>query len=718
MSIKNKEYRFTYTEKAQEIIKQLTLEEKVFLMSGSVSMEQFFLDFLVAHYNHVPYPAGGNERLNIPPMKFVDGPRGSVAGNSTCFPVAMGRGASFDPDLEQRIGQAIGKEIKANGGNLFGGVCINLPRHPGWGRSQETYGEESFHLGVMGSALTTGVQSEDVIACIKHYAFNSMENSRFKVNVKADKRTEREVYLSHFKDAIDAGAASVMSAYNLYDGDHCGHSDYLLNQVLKDEWGFDGFVISDFVWGVRDTEKAVNGGMDIEMCNTVHFGDKLVEAVRNGKVSEEKINLSALRIVRTLLAFTENSEKQYSKDIVASDNHIKLALEAAEKSMTLIKNENHVLPFSKNIKKLAVIGKLADKANIGDHGSSRVFPPYVVTPLQGFKQLLPDTDVIYDDGSDLERAAELAKSSDAVVFVVGYDHNDEGEYLADEGGDTSTVEQFMGEIIKKNPELLPKMQEMNEGNSEAGGLGVGGDRTSLYLHEDEIDLLNKVGPVNRNSATVLIGGNTILLNNWKNTVSSILMAYYPGMEGGTAIAKTLFGDVNPGGKLPYVTPVREGDLPTVEWDTEEIIYGYYHGYAKLEKEGVEAELPYGYGLSYTTFAVSNAIFEVENDKIVGTCEVENTGEREGDEVIQLYVGFSNSMVDRPVKVLRGFKRVTLQPGEKREIEISCPIEKIKWYNPQTNNWQLEEMEYEVCLGTSSANRDLLTGVVNVSLQNN
>jgi beta-glucosidase len=714
MSNKNKEYRLTYTEKAQEIVDQLTLEEKVFLMSGKLSMEQMFTDFLFEHYNYVPYPAGGNERLNVPQMKFVDGPRGSVAGNSTCFPVAMGRGASFDPDLEQKIGQAIGKEIQAHGGNLFGGVCINLPRHPGWGRSQETYGEESFHLGVMGSALVKGVQSEDVIACIKHYAFNSMENSRFKVNVKADKRTEREVYLPHFKDAIDAGAASVMSAYNLYDGDHCGHSDYLLNQVLKEEWDFDGFVISDFVWGVRDTVEAANGGMDIEMCNTAYFGDRLVEAVKKGLVSEDKINQAALRIVRTLLAFTEDSQKQYTKEILASEDHVKLALEAAEKSMTLMKNEDKVLPFSKNIKKLAVIGKLADKANIGDHGSSRVFPPYVVTPLEGFKQLLPDTDVVYDDGSDLERAAELAKSVDAVVFVVGYDHNDEGEYVANEGD--ISIEQIMTDAIKKNPELVAKLQELKEGNDEAGG--IGGDRSSLNLHKDEIQLLNKVGPLNRQSAAVLIGGSTIMLNNWKDDVSSILMAYYPGMEGGTAIAKTLFGDVNPGGKLPYVTPVRESDLPTVEWDTEEIVYDYYHGYAKLEKEGVEPELPFGFGLSYTTFAVSNANFKIQNDTIVGTCEVENTGVREGDEVVQLYVGFRNSTVDRPVKVLRGFKRVTLHQGEKREVKITCPIEKIKWFNPETNNWELEEMDYEVYIGTSSAKQDLQNGVVGVSLQSN
>lgn len=264
----NKLVRLSYTAKAKEIVSQMSLEEKVYLMSGRVSMEEMLEDFKERHYNWRPYPAGGNDRLGVPELKFVDGPRGVVSGNSTCFPVAMARGAAFDPELEERIGHAIGQEVRAQGGNFFGGVCINLPYNPGWGRSQEVYGEESFHLGVMGSSLVKGVQEENVIACVKHFAFNSMEWARFKVSVIADKRTEREVFLPHFKDCVDAGAGSVMSAYNLYHGVHCGHHDYLLNQVLKDEWDFDGFVISDFAWGIKDTVEAANGGMDVEMCHT------------------------------------------------------------------------------------------------------------------------------------------------------------------------------------------------------------------------------------------------------------------------------------------------------------------------------------------------------------------------------------------------------------------------------------------------------------------
>ena len=686
-----KEYRLRYTERAKEIVKGLTLEEKVSLMSGQVQLEQMIKDMTEdpnKHYNYIPYPAGGIEEKGIPAMKFCDGPRGVVCGvgQSTCIPVTMLRGATFDVELEERVGRAIGKEIRAWGGNLFGGVCINLPYNPGWGRSQETYGEDSFHLGQMGSALVRGVQSENVIACVKHYAFNSMEISRFKVNVECDKRTEREVYLPHFKDCIDAGAASVMSAYNLYKGVHCGHHDYLLNQVLKGEWDFDGFVISDFIWGIRDTVEAANGGMDIEMCCTIHFGEKLVKAVRDGLVPEEKIDEAAVRIVRTLLAFTEADGREYDMSLVGCDEHIALAREVAEKGITLLQNKENVLPLDKNnLKKLVGLGELADKGVIGDHGSSRVFPKYVVTALQGITEAVPESvEVVYYSGEDHDHARKLAKEADAVVFVVGYDHDDEGEDVTEE-----QMEAYTG--------------------------GIGGDRVkSLGLHQHEIDLIKAVGPVNKNSVVVMIGGNMIMMTEWKDDVSGILMAYYPGMEGGRALASIIFGAVNPSGKLPYVVPYKEEHLPQVEWDTTEQFYDYYHGYTKLEKEGIEPLLPYGFGLSYTTFEVKDAKFSTDGQNVIAECTVTNTGGRAGTEVVQMYVGFSNSQVHRPKKVLRGFARVELEPGESKSVTISCPYEKLRYYNEEINDWVLEKMDYEVYIGTSSADKDLLKGKVTIA----
>jgi len=682
-----KKYRLTYTERAKKLLDSLNLEEKIHLMSGEIGLKEM-MDGLKQgvenHYNHVPYPAGGIKDKKLPPMLFCDGPRGVVCstGKSTCFPVTMLRGATFDTDLEVRIGRAIGKEVRAYNGNLFAGVCINLPYNPGWGRSQETYGEESFHLGKMGSALVRGVQDENVIACIKHFAFNSMEISRFKVSVNCDKRTEREVFLPHFKDCIDAGAGSVMSSYNLYKGTHCGHHDYLLNKVLKDEWGFDGFVMSDFIWGVKDTVEAANGGQDMEMCCTEYFGDKLVKAVRDGLVSEEKIDKSALRIIRTLLAFSQADDKEYKDSVIGCKEHTNLALEAAEKGITLLQNKDNVLPLNRNkIIRITVLGKLAKKEVIGDHGSSQVRPKYIVTPLQGISNLSPKAEVTFYNGEDLEHAKDLARQADAVIFVVGYDHDDEGEFVSESSSDAYTTT-------------------------------IGGDRThSLGLHQDEIDLIKAVGPENKNSVAVLIGGNMIMITEWKDYVSSIIMAYYAGMEGGTAIAKILFGDVNPSGKLPFVLPYKENDLPLVNWDTTQQIYDYYHGYTKLEKEGVEPLLPYGFGLSYTKYEINDATFATEDEKVVAKCTITNTGDMDGTEVVQMYVGFKNSKVNRPIKLLRGFERVELKAGEKKEVSISCPEKKLCWFNPENESWELEKMNYEMYIGTSSDNKDLLQGKI-------
>ncbi|MEH7419280.1 glycoside hydrolase family 3 C-terminal domain-containing protein [Neobacillus drentensis] len=675
--------RLTYSEKAQKIVDQLSLEEKVWLMSGKISFREVreaIKKQSEYHYNYVPYPAGGLPDYDVPPMLFCDGPRGVVCGTgkSTCFPVSMLRGASFDTELEEKIGHAIGQEVLAYGGNLFAGVCINLLYHPGWGRGQETYGEESFHLGEMGGALTRGVQDEGVMACIKHYAFNQMENSRFKVNIDCTKRTEREVFLPHFKKCIDNGAASFMTSYNKYKGTYCGHHDYLINQVLKTEWGFDGFVMSDFVWGVKDTVEAANGGQDMEMCCTKFYGEALVDAVNNGSVPMSKIDEAALRIIRTILAF-EVSKGIVETDCLGNREHIQLALQSAREGITLLKNNSNVLPFDKKkTKKVVVIGKLAQKECIGDRGSSEVHPAYVVTPIKGIVDVANHSEVTYYDGNDLNHCKRLAEKADAVIFVVGYDYHDEGEFVAEDKNDVYTG-------------------------------AVGGDRVSgLGLHAKDIELIKQVGPVNKNTAVVLIGGSMMMVEEWEDSVDAIVMAYYPGMEGGTAIAEILFGDINPSGKIPYVVPKRESDLPKITWDTDSQYYDYYHGYTKLEKEGIEPRYPFGYGLSYTTFKVEHLEVDQDDTQFMIECDVTNTGNRYGEEVIQLYVGFRNSSVDRPVKILRGFKRTKLMPGQTERIRITCNKEELCWYNEETGSMEFEHMEYDLFVGTSSDAKDLIS----------
>lgn len=635
-----KEYRLTYTEKAKELVAKMTFEEKVQLIAGNCKVYE---SMGIGSYNSKPYGAGGCERLGVPEMEFCDGPRGCVCGNSTCFPVTMARGATFDPELEERVGTAIGEEIRAHGGNFYGGVCVNMPYNPGGGRSQETYGEDSVHIGKMGSALVKGVQGENVIACVKHFAFNSMENSRFWVNVNADKRTEREVYLPHFKKCIDAGAAAVMSSYNRYNGKFNGANPYLLRDVLKGEWDFDGFVVSDFFFGLHSTSGGLKAGLDVEMNIRRKYNVISVKhAIRSGKATIEQLDEACVRITRTLLAFTEAEDKKtYEKSMIASEEHIALAREVAEKSVTLIKNKNGLLPLdSKKIKKLAVVGDLANVENIGDYGSSQVHPPYVKTFVQALEENYPDVDMTFIPTAMVSLKADVIQNADAVVVVAGMRHGDEGEYI------------FV----------------------------IGGDRDDLGLKKREVEMLKFVGWLNKNSVAILMGGNVIRMHEWQNEIGSILMAYYPGMEGGTALADILFGKVNPSGHLPFAIAAKDEDYPDVNWLSLKQDYGYYNGYKKLAHDKKTPDYPYGFGLSYTTFRISGVkLKDVGENEAKFEVRVKNTGDRAGAAVVQLYAGVKDCKYDRPEKTLADFRRVEIEPGKEKKITLTLERELLCRY---------------------------------------
>jgi beta-glucosidase len=664
-----KQVRLGYDSKARMLVDQMTLDEKISLMSGHTSLLQF-VTYLIRGkgYNHIPHPAGGCERLGIPTLRFCDGPRGVVSGYSTCFPVTMARGASFDVDLEYKVGDIMGKEVRAAGGNYFGGVCVNLPYHPGWGRSQEVYGEDTMHMGKMASALVKGVQSHNVIACVKHFAFNSMENARFKVNVTADKRTEREVYLPHFKKAIEAGAASVMSAYNKYAGEYCGHSHYLLNEVLKEEWDFDGFVISDFFQGLHETVGGINGGCDVEMCNCKQYAPaKVRRAIWEGKIAVTTIDAAAIRIVRTLMAFKDAKDPQeYPAALAGCEQHLAFAQEVAEKSAVLIKNDSRILPFNKErVRNIVLVGDLAGTANTGDHGSSylkRTKADHVVSAME---KRLGEEHVQFVQTRDAAGARELLEKAEAVVFVVGMRYTDEGEYLSP--------------LIK-----------------------VGGDRRTLRLHADEEKMLEELGAINKNTAVVLIGGNVIMLDPGIEKVPSVLMTFYPGVRGGAATVNLLFGDANPSGKLPFAVAKDESDYPAVNWDAEQQHYAYYHGYAKLDKEAITARVPFGFGLSYTDFALRNAgLKALAPDRATFSVQIENTGNRHGGEVAQLYVSCQGSAVDRPVKQLMDFSKVYLDAGESAEVELTVLKKDLGYYDEAKKGLVEEDILYRAYIGRSS-----------------
>jgi beta-glucosidase len=658
------------------VLAEVTLEEKVAMMSGKGFFAAYMEDNRL--WGARPYRAGGGvDRLGIAPLYFTDGPRGVARGNSTCFPCSMARGASFDPDLEQRIGEVIGIEARAQGCTLSGAVCFNLLRHPAWGRAQETYGEDSYHLGEMGAALATGIQTHNVIATVKHFALNSMENARFKVDVRIGERALHEVYLPHFKRAIDAGCASVMSAYNKMNGEYCGQHRELLTDILRGEWGFDGFVHSDWVMGVYQPYGA-SAGLDIENPEPRVFGEKLVEAVQNGSVEPEVIDRACRRILTMTYRFAcaEDPLPEYGMDLVASPAHIALALEAAEKSAVLLKNDG-VLPLSKT-SSIAVLGKLAVLENTGDAGSSNVRPPYIITALAGLTAAIGANRIATGDEDDLPAAKAAAAASDAVVVVVGNTREDEGEYIP---GDIA-----LGADV---PEEL---------RAQARAVAIGGDRDNLGLRADQLALIEAAVETGKPVIVVIISGSAILVEGWHDRVSAILQTFYSGMEGGTALAKLLTGDVAPSGKLPFTVAQSQDDYPFFDKDADVIDYDLWHGYSLFDRSSAPVRYAFGHGLSYTTFGYRALKARVAGDHIQVQLSVTNQGAVTADEVVQVYVGPPGKEAERQHKLLKGFKRISTLPGATKTVQINVPLETLKWRDPATHKWRLEYGEYRVYAG--------------------
>jgi beta-glucosidase len=694
--------------KARELLAQLTLDEKIKLMSGDTHFWPGMADMMSGGYNAHPWPAGAVKRLGIPGIRFSDGPRGVVMEGATTFPVSMARGATWDPELEERIGDVIGRELRAMGANFFGGICINLLRHPAWGRAQETYGEDPQHLGEFGAALTRGVQRH-VMACSKHFALNSMENARFSVNVTIDPRALHEVYLPHFKRTVEAGVASLMSSYNSMNGEWCGQNPDLLTGILKEMWGFKGFVMTDFMFGMRSSKKAALAGQDIEMPFAMLHNRDLKALVEAGEVPLSRIEDAGLRVLRQQLRFAAGRDpRDYGPEIIGCAEHRAVAREAAVKSIVLLKNEGGLLPL-KNVKRLAVIGKLANTPNTGDGGSSNTRPAYVVTPLQGLREALAaDFAIDYDDGSDPAQAAKTAQGADAVVLVVGYTSKDEGEYI---GADMMNT--FIPNFPKPGLTELPyaaKMMAQNARQQQAEGFDEGGDRVSLTLHAQDEALIQAVAAANPRVVVAIMAGSAVIMETWRAQVPAILMLWYPGMEGGRAFTDVLLGQANPSGRLPCTFPVRMEDLPYFDRKATEITYDLWHGYRKLERDGAAPAFPFGFGLSYTSFHYSDLQLEGTGLAADGTLQafvqVTNTGSVAGDEVVQFYVAVPHSQVERVPKELKAFRRVSLQPGESKIVSLELPVAQLAYYDPQ-HGWTVEKTGYTLIAARHSLDEQAL-----------
>ncbi len=660
-------------QKVKDTLGKMTFDEKIAQMHGVVPLGRA-VGLIGESLNPAladTWNTAENKRLGIPALRCIDGPRGVGKGWATAFPVSMSRGASWDPVLERRIGEAMGYEARAQNANVLLSPCINLLRHPSWGRAQETYGEDPLHLGVMGSAHIIGAQKY-VMACAKHFAANNMEESRFFVNAVMDERTLREVYLPHFKMCVDAGVASVMSAYNDLNGFLAGQNKHLITDILKDDWGFKGFVVSDWENAVDDAVLAGNAGLDLEMPMGAHLGEPLKKAIEEGKVPAKNIDDSVARLLRMKYAFlTPDFTKGFDKSKVGGKGHAQIALEAAQKGTVLLKNDKNALPLDRGkIKTLVVIGKLANTKNIGDHGSSDVATSYAVTPLQGIlSKAGTGIKVVYELGADLEKAKQAAQGADAVIIVAGMTWKDEGE----------------------------------------GGPGYG-DRKDLNLHKDDEALIKAVAGVTDRLIVVLEAGAVITLESWKNDAEAIVMAWYPGMEGGNGLADLLFGDVNFSGKLPIVWGKSLDQYPPFDNKAREVKIDYYHGYRLFDKKGLEPSFPFGYGLSYTKYKYSNLKLDQKqigkSGKVTASVDLANTGKMAGEEIVQLYVGSNGSKVDRPVKDLKAFTRVALKPGETKTVTLEVNAQDLAYWNMDKNGWEIEEIEYTVLVGPSSRANDL------------
>lgn len=634
------------------LLGELTLDEKVAWTAGRA----------VLFGPRGTWRAGGDEARGLPTFHMVDGPRGvhEATGPATAFPVAVARGATWDPDLERRVGEAIAREAEAKGANVLLAPTINVLRHPRWGRAQETYGEDPVHLGAMGTAFVEGAQAILPVTA-KHLAANSIEDTRFDVDVTVPDAVLRETYLPAFRRVVEEGrVASIMAAYNSVNGAFAAENAPLLNEVLKEDWGFPGFVVSDWVFSQHTTVAAANAGLDLEMPAPKAFGPDLGDAVRNGDVEEAVVDGMIRRQLRVSRCWDLDDAEPADTSAVGSPEHVALAREVAERSVVLLRNTAADAPWGHTLPLPAdgwiVTGDLADQVNVGDEGSSDVEPT--------------DAPLIADVlGRDRYRDAATFLAADtpeatAVVVVVGLTSDDEGE----------------------------------------GWIGAG-DRESLRLSEDDEALIAHAVATYDAAVVVLQGGGAVLVEDWLDDAAAVLATWYPGQEGAEALRRVLVGEVAPTGRLPVSFPRAEEDLPPFDNTSLEVAYGPLHGYRHLEATETTARFPFGFGLSYGTVVWAPGVTleappQPTPDDVV-TVSVRLTAEDDQApfETVQAYV--TRPLVpgvQRPRTVLGGFTTAPLVQGEETEVTVHIALRDVARWDEAARRWVLDAGTYEVVVG--------------------
>ena len=686
----------------EKLIKKMTLEEKVGLLHGNSK-------FYVA----------GVERLGIPEWSLSDGPHGvraeinrhdwAYAGwtndSASYFPTGTAFAAAWSPELAYRRGEVLGEEARWRKKDVLLGPGVNIIRSPLCGRNFEYMSEDPYMNSVLAVAYIKGLQSRDVACSVKHFAVNNQETNRTTVDVECSERALREIYLPAFKAAVqEGGALTVMAAYNKFRGEFCAENNYLVHKILRNEWGFDGVYVTD--WGAaHSTVPSMEAGLDLEMGTLIdkyedwYYANPLIEAVKSGKIPMSLVDEKVGDVLRVMIKTNVlDPKKRFGPGSMNTKEHQQATYDAAAEAIVLLKNQNNLLPLDfSSIKSLAVIGDNATRKHSNGGLSSEIKAVYEVTPLEALRAK-------WGDKVDIRFAQGYEKLS---TFVEGSNNGQSSGTFSSKTQESDALLKEAVEVARTSDVALLVCGLNHDYDTESF------DRLNMDIPYGQVELIQEVVKANPRTIVVMIAGSPLNMAAVDICSPAIVWAWFNGMEGGNALVDVLSGKVNPSGKMPFTTPVSLDQSPAhalgnfpgrdlkVNYEEDILV-----GYRWFDTKGLPVVYPFGYGLSYTTFDYSNLNTDKETydqaDTIQATFTLTNTGDREGAEVAQLYVSDPVCSVMRPVKELKGFKKVFLKPGESRRITLDIPVSSLAFYSEAQSQFVVEPGEFILQLGASTS----------------
>ena len=686
----------------EKLIKKMTLEEKVGLLHGNSK-------FYVA----------GVERLGIPEWSLSDGPHGvraeinrhdwAYAGwtndSASYFPTGTAFAAAWNPELAYRRGEVLGEEARWRKKDVLLGPGVNIIRSPLCGRNFEYMSEDPYMNSVLAVAYIKGLQSRDVACSVKHFAVNNQETNRTTVDVECSERALREIYLPAFKAAVqEGGALTVMAAYNKVRGEFCAENNYLVRKILRNEWGFDGVYVTD--WGAaHSTVPSMEAGLDLEMGTLIdkyedwYYANPLIEAVKSGKIPMSLVDEKVGDVLRVMIKTNVlDPKKRFGPGSMNTKEHQQATYDAAAEAIVLLKNQNNLLPLDfSSIKSLAVIGDNATRKHSNGGLSSEIKAVYEVTPLEALRAK-------WGDKVDIRFAQGYEKLS---TFVEGSNNGQSSGTFSSKTQESDALLKEAVEVARTSDVALLVCGLNHDYDTESF------DRLNMDIPYGQVELIQEVVKANPRTIVVMIAGSPLNMAAVDICSPAIVWAWFNGMEGGNALVDVLSGKVNPSGKMPFTTPVSLDQSPAhalgnfpgrdlkVNYEEDILV-----GYRWFDTKGLPVVYPFGYGLSYTTFNYSNLNTDKKTydqaDTIQATFTLTNTGDREGAEVAQLYVSDPVCSVMRPVKELKGFKKVFLKPGESRRITLDIPVSSLAFYSEAQSQFVVEPGEFILQLGASAS----------------